>query len=291
VLAEYFVPAALGLMMAALGMSLTVTDFRKLALQPRAVITGVFCQVVLLPLLGLGLIKLLQVPNLAAMNVMILVCCAGGVVSALFTRLANGDVALSVSMTIITLITAVVTIPIIINTSLASFLSQDSVQLSLFSTSIGLIAFTVLPVSMGMICRANYPGLTLKFEPYIAKAGTFLLLATIVTTLVLDFSKLYDAAKDLFVILFCLNLTAMAVGYSMAKFLRLSITHRKTLTIEVGIQNSATGVFIATTLLNNIDLAVGSYVYTAISFINLALLILIWRFSTPSRETLSYEQQ
>lgn len=290
-LTEIFVPAALGLMMVALGMSLTVNDFQKLALQPKAVITGVFCQVVLLPLLGLGLIRLLQVPDLAAMNVMILVCCAGGVVSALFTRLANGDVALSVSMTIITLITAVVTIPIIINTSLASFLNQDSAQLSLFGTSIRLIAFTVLPVSLGMVCRTYYPDSTLKFEPYIAKVGTLLLLTAIVTTLVLNFSKLFTAAKDLFVILFCLNLTAMAVGYVMAKFFRLNNIHRKTLTIEVGIQNSATGVFIATNLLNNTDLAVGSYVYTAISFINLAILILIWRFSTPSRETLAYEKQ
>jgi len=101
---------------------------------------------------------------------------------------------------------------------------------------------------------------------------------------------LLEAAQDLFVVLFLLNVISMALGYSVGRLLRLSVIHKKTMAIEIGIQNSATGIFIATTILHDPDLAIGSYVYTAIFFINAALLILFWRYQSQAWEGLNYEK-
>ena len=287
---DYFAPGALALMMVALGMSLTIRDFEKLVLHPKALVGGVIGQALLLPLLGLGLIQVFQMSGLPAMNLMILVCCAGGVVSALLTRLAQGDVALSVSMTIVTLLIAVVSIPFVINTSLEYFLGQDAVQLSLFGTSMKLIAFTVFPVAIGMCVRFRFEGLSLTLEPYVSKAGAGLLVVTMGLVLIEDFTRLLEAAEDLFLVLFCLNVLAMLLGYGIGKMLKLTLKHKKTMAIEIGIQNSATGIFIATSLLHNPDLAVGSSLYTGIAFLNVAVLMLFWRYQSQAWEGSIHEK-
>jgi BASS family bile acid:Na+ symporter len=275
---EYLNSIALGLMMAGMGLALRPTDFKQLGQRPKAVLVGIAGQLIGLPLIGLMVASNFNLSPTQAVGIMILVACAGGVVSGLLTQMAGGDTALSITMTAISMLVGTLSIPFIINLSLGYFLQQSEyVQLDLLATSFRLMAMTILPVLLGMLFRQYRPHFSVRFAPVIARGSNILLLGIIALTLFSSGKEIVGDMSALMLPMFILNVLAMSLGYVSASLARLGIKETKTLTIEVGIQNSATGIFIATSLLNNTLLALPAMIYTGVAFVNVALFILFYR--------------
>jgi BASS family bile acid:Na+ symporter len=275
---EYLNSVALGLMMTGMGLALRPADFKQLAQRPKAVLVGVVGQLVGLPLLGFAVASNFHLEPTQAVGIMVLVSCAGGVVSGLLTQMAGGDTALSITMTAISMLVGTVSIPFIINLSLDHFLQQSEyVQLDLVATSLRLLAMTIFPVLVGMLFRQLWPQLSIRITPSIARSSNFLLVAVIALTLLASGKEIVGDMNALILPMFILNVLAMTLGFVSASLAGLVLKETKTLTIEVGIQNSVTGIFIATTLLNNTLLALPAMIYTGVAFVNVALFILAYR--------------
>lgn len=283
---EYLTSITLGLMMAGMGLSLRPDHFKRLGQRPKAVLVGIVGQLIGLPLLGFAVASNFNLSPTQAVGIMILVSCAGGVVSGLLTQMARGDTALSITMTAISMLVGTVSIPFIINLSLGHFLQQSEyVQLDLLATSLRLLAMTILPVVLGMLLRQLRPQFSIRIAPAIARGSNVLLLVIIGLTLFGSGKEIVGDMNTLILPMFILNILAMALGYISASVAGLELKETKTLTIEVGIQNSATGIFIATSLLNNTLLALPAMIYTGVAFLNVALFILAYRKRVSYAET------
>ncbi len=278
ILATYLTPVALALMMTGMGMSLTCNDFSRLFNKPKAIVVGLLGQMVGLPLLGLFIASSFNLSAWQSAGIMLLVSCAGGVVSGLLTQMVKGDTALSITMTAISMLIGIFTIPIIINASLSHFLQQHQyVELNLLQTSLRLLAMTVLPVVIGMVLRHQAPVLAMRYKPNITQLSNLLLVTIVVLTMYNYQDEIMNASTVIWLPLFLLNALAMLLGFASARFARLDNKVAKTLVVEVGIQNSATGIFIASILLNNTLLALPAIIYTGIAFINFGLFMFTLR--------------
>ena len=274
----YLTPITLGLMMAGMGLALRPADFGRLLKRPKAVLVGVLGQVIGLPLLGFAVASGFSMSPIQSAGTMILVSCAGGVVSGLFTQMARGDTALSITMTAISMLIGTLTIPLIINQSLNHFLDQgEHITLDLLPTSLRLFSMTILPVVTGMLVRHQFPDFSARTQPAIARGSNILLAIIIPMALLGSGNDIAGDISTLLIPMFVLNVLAMLLGYTSATVARFKLKTAKTLAIEVGIQNSATGIFIATTLLNNTQLALPSMIYTGIAFVNVTLFIFAFR--------------
>jgi bile acid:Na+ symporter, BASS family len=283
---EYLTSITLGLMMAGMGLSLRPDNFKRLGQRPKAVLVGVLGQLIGLPLLGFAVASSFNLSPTQAVGIMILVSCAGGVVSGLLTQMAGGDTALSITMTAISMLVGTISIPFVINLSLGHFLQQSEyVQLDLLATSLRLLAMTILPVVLGMLLRQLRPQFSIRIAPAIARGSNVMLLVIIGLTLFGSGKEIAGDMNTLILPMFILNILAMAMGYISASAVGLELKETKTLTIEVGIQNSATGIFIATSLLNNTLLALPAMIYTGVAFLNVALFILAYRKRVSYAET------
>jgi len=279
-LSSYLPPIALGLMMMGMGLSLKVEDFFRLLTRPKAVFVGLLSQMIGLPLLGLLTALIFVITDTQAAGVMILVSCAGGVVSGLLTQMVKGDTALSITMTAISMLFGIVTIPLLVNVSLSYFLTQSEyIALDLVGTSLRLLLMTILPVAIGMLFRYQLPKLSSRLQPKIALSSNVLLVTMILLTMMRYFNEIMHASSALIIPLFFLNITAMFIGYLGSHMARLDNRVAKTLVIEVGIQNSATAIFIASVLLDNTLLALPAIIYTGIAFVNFALFMFMLRIN------------
>jgi BASS family bile acid:Na+ symporter len=277
-LSTYLTPIALGTMMIGMGLSLKVSNFTLLLKSPKTIILGILCQMIGLPLLGLFIASVLPMSDTYSAGIMVLVSCAGAVVSGLLTQMVKGDTALSISMTAISMLFGMITIPILINLSLSHFLhNKQYVELDLLSTSLRLLSITIIPVIVGMLFRYLQPKLSLQLLPNVARVSNLLLVTIILLTLINYRNEIMYAGAVLIIPLFILNILAMTMGYAAAYFAKLDNKVAKTLVIEVGLQNSATAIFIASVLLNNSLLALPAIIYTGIAFINFAIFMLILR--------------
>jgi len=277
-LSSYLTPIALGTMMIGMGLSLKVSDFTLLIKSPKTIFIGILCQMIGLPLLGLFIASSFPMSGTYSAGIMVLVSCAGAVVSGLLTQMVKGDTALSISMTAISMLFGMITIPLLINFSLSHFLhNKQYVELDLLSTSLRLLSITIIPVIIGMLFRHLQPKLSLQLLPNVARVSNLLLVTIILTTMINYRHEIMQASAVLIIPLFMLNILAMAMGYAAAYFAKLDNKVAKTLVIEVGLQNSATGIFIASVLLNNSLLALPAIIYTGIAFINFAIFMLVLR--------------
>ena len=270
ILTQFMLPLFLAFMMLAMGLSLTLNDFRRIARYPKTVILGITFQLVLLPLIAWALIfaiKLfipvsLALSQLLFLGLVILAACPGGASSNVISYLAGGDAALSVSMTAVVSLVA----PFIIPVSLAYqflWLGGDVITLHLpfFKTLMQLLVVTAFPVILGMLIRHYWTQAIIKWEPFIAKVTGFAFVCLILVLIIVQWPKLLE--MGIWVAVLCLSLCviAMVIAYLISKALGFNASIQKTLAIEVGFQNAGTGMFIAAVLLDSPDLAVVPLMY------------------------------
>ena len=271
------IPICLFLIMMGMGLTLVTNDFKRVLKYPKAVGIGLTNQLILLPIIGFALANIMPLRPEYAVGVMLLVLCPGGTTSNLFTYLAKGDVALSVTMTAIASVITVFTIPIVLSFSLIYFMGSGSeFELPVLKTVLTLVLLTIVPISIGMLIKRYVPKVADRSQLYVSRFGVIFL-----TFLVLFLGYVQrDIIVDAFIatgpISVLLNLSTMALGYYSSKWFGLNLAQRTSVTLEVGLQNSTLSIFMALTLLSNYDMSMMPAIYTLVMFLSAGILVRIF---------------
>ena len=271
------IPICLFLIMMGMGLTLVTNDFKRVLKYPKAVGIGLTNQLILLPIIGFALANIMPLRPEYAVGVMLLVLCPGGTTSNLFTYLAKGDVALSVTMTAIASVITVFTIPIVLSFSLIYFMGSGSeFELPVLKTVLTLVLLTIVPISIGMLIKRYAPKVADRSQVFVSRFGVIFL-----TFLVLFLGYVQrDIIVDAFIatgpISVLLNLSTMALGYYSSKWFGLNLAQRTSITLEVGLQNSTLSIFMALTLLSNYDMSMMPAIYTLVMFLSAGILVRIF---------------
>lgn len=271
------IPICLFLIMMGMGLTLVTNDFKRVLKYPKAVGIGLTNQLILLPIIGFALANIMPLRPEYAVGVMLLVLCPGGTTSNLFTYLAKGDVALSVTMTAIASVITVFTIPIVLSFSLIYFMGSGSeFELPVLKTVLTLVLLTIVPISIGMLIKRYAPKVADRSQVFVSRFGVIFL-----TFLVLFLGYVQrDIIVDAFIatgpISVLLNLSTMALGYYSSKWFGLNLAQRTSVTLEVGLQNSTLSIFMALTLLSNYDMSMMPAIYTLVMFLSAGILVRIF---------------
>ncbi len=245
IIVTVFLPLSLAVIMLSLGIGLTGGDFARIAKQPKAFGIGAFFQVLLVPVAAYLCVLLFGLSGELAAGVMLLSFCPGGVTSNILTRLARGDVALSVSLTAVISLLSIVTVPILVGWTVVHFLGSDAPEVSVTSLAIAMFLITTLPVLLGMGLRRLAPQAADRFEPVLVRLASLLFALIILAALASNWSLLVANIAVLGPALATLILVMMLLGLGVAALIGLSWNERKTISIEVGIQNGTLGITLA----------------------------------------------
>ena len=282
-------PLALAFIMLYLGMTLHLSDFKRVLLRPRALLAGLIGQLIMVPLLGLGVAWSLQLDPVMAVGLMVLAACPGGVSSGLLTHLARGDVALSISLTAVTSVAAVLTLPLVVDASMRFFMvSGMGLEFPLGSMVRSIFLLTTVPVLTGMALRAWQPGRVARLETMAGRLATALFVLIVFSTfwdqrqVLLDFLPRVGPASLL------LNGLILTGAWVLSRQFKLSGRDRIAVVTECGLQNSALGIFVCVQLLHSPAMSVPSGVYALLMNGGALIFVLLMRapfgvrgFNTP----------
>jgi BASS family bile acid:Na+ symporter len=286
---SFLLPLALAIVMLGMGLSLVPEDFKRITRDPKAVVVGTVCQVLLLPLIGTLITLVVPMQPEIAVGLLVLAVCPGGPSSNLVTYLAKGDVALSVTLTAVSSIVTVFTIPLFTNLALKYFLGESSeIALPIGITTLQIFLITLLPTAIGMAIRYQFPGIARRLEKQMSRLAAGLLALVIVLLLVKEGSKLSGFLVQVGVGVLLLNLVATLAGFLAGKVFRLPLAQQICIAIEVGIQNGTLAIAITAGLLNNPDMAVPAAIYSLLMYITGFGAILYGRQLIGSAETAAH---
>lgn len=278
----YFLPGVLALIMFGMGTSLTGNDFRNIFLQPKAVIIGLICQMLLLPAVAIGLAAISGLPAEFQVGLVLISACPGGAVSNLLSYLLKGNLALSVSMTSINSFLVIFTIPLIVNIALSSFSGQSTdLVMPFWKTVINILLITVIPCILGVLVRYRFPAFAAKLQSPLKVAMPVLLAVAMVAAIFLEKKAGVPITSQEYISVLpwalALNFVGMFGGLGIARLLGLNGPKRLTIGLEVGLQNSGLAIAVATSanLLGDPRLAVPASVYALFSFFTAVLFGLI----------------
>lgn len=263
-----FLPIALAIIMLGMGLSLIPEDFVRVVKYPKAVAVGLGSQLVLLPLIGFAIAKIVPMPNFIATGLVILALCPGGVSSNLITYFAKGDVALSVTLTAFSSAITVVTIPIFANLALQHFIGQTAaIALPIGTTMLQIFVVTLLPIALGMLMKQLFPELARRLEKVSGKIAIAFLFVIITTLIIREWNRLPDFIAQVGIGVVLLNTLAMVAGFYLGKVLNLSLPQQICIAIEVGFQNGTLAIAVTAGLLNNPDMAIPAAIYSLFMYI------------------------
>jgi len=261
-------PLALATVMLGMGLSLVAEDFKRITRYPKAVAVGTICQIVLLPLIGALIALAVPMQPAIAVGLIVVALCPGGPSSNLITYLAKGDVALSVTLTAVSSILTVFTIPLLANLALQYFMGRSAaIALPIGSTMAQILLITLLPIAIGMVIRHRFPSTARRLERPMSRLAVGLLALIILLLLYREGSKLPGFLMQVGIGVVLLNLLAMLAGFLAGKLFRLPPAQQICIAIEVGIQNGTLAIAITAGLLNNIDMAVPAAVYSLLMYV------------------------
>ena len=240
-------PIILALIMLGLGLGLKVEDFTRVLKTPKDFIVGFISQLIILPIVAYLLIIILRTPPEIAIGVMIIAAAPGGVTSNILTKFANGDVALSISLTAIISLISIITVPLIIFTSADLFgITNISENISMTGIALKMFLVVTVPVILGMIIR--------KFaENFVASKGEIFNKLNIVLFAIFFVAAFYEERENFInflkqagLIILILNLTMMVIAYYLAKAFASGIKQMKCIALECGLQNGTLAIFVST---------------------------------------------
>ncbi len=262
-------PIALFLIMGSLGLSLTPADFRRIATRPRGVSIGLANLFVLSPLLAFLVAELYGLEPLLAVGLVLLGSTPGGTTANLMTHLARGDTALSVSMTALSSIAAVVTVPLYLGLAVDHFDAGIADDISVIGVALQVLLITVVPLSIGMAVRARRPEWAQANEDRAKVVGFAAFVAVILAATITEFETLQENFTELALATLTLNVLAMACSFTIARAARLDLPQCTAVALELGVHNGTVAIAVATTI--NDDLAVPAIVYGVFMYVTAGL--------------------
>lgn len=273
-LTTILLPAALFVIMLGLGLALTTKDFQRLLTQPKAVLAGLTVQILLLPLAGWLIVQSVPMAPALAVGLMALALCPGGPTATLVTHLSKGDTALSVTLTALTSVLTVVTVPLVLNPVAAALLpGSPNVVLPLAPTIVQLVLITLVPVAVGMLARAKTPAIAQKAEKPVKVASAVFLVLVILAAVLRERENLASYFAQVGAPMLALNLVAISLGYAAGKFLRLKPEESTCLAIDTAISNGTLAIFVTATLLANPAAAIPPAIYSLLMFVTASAIV------------------
>ncbi len=277
IISTALLPLALAIIMFGLGLSLKVSDFKRIFIYPKAIIIGSFTQLVLLPVLGFTIAALLlkSSPELA-IGLIILAMCPGGPTSNLLTHLANGDTALCISLTAISSIVKIFTIPIMVNIAIMHYMGVASeFHLDVLSSILKIVTITIVPAALGMLVKAWAPAFAQKAQKPVKVMSAIFLVLVILAAIYQERATIVRSMVIAGPAALLLNISGMLLGYYIPRLFNLPWTQQITISIETSIQNGTLAIAIASSplMLGNATMAIPAVVYSLIMFITAGLFI------------------
>ena len=269
-------PIDLALIMLTLGLGLTTSDFTRVIKRPKDFLIGLICQVILLPIIAFVLIKILNVQPALALGVMIIAAAPGGVTSNILTKFANGDVALSVSLTAIISLLSILTVPFIVIKS-ADLLDINylSKEISMSGISIKMFLVVTLPVVIGMLIRKFAQDFIIKRTALIEKISLTLFMIVFISIWLEEWDNIIMYISRAGVITLILNVTMMVLGFYVAKIFASGTEQRKCISLECGLQNGTLAVFVSTQIFDDIIYLIPTASYALIMFVTSIIFVLL----------------
>ena len=271
-------PICLALIMLGLGTNLALNDFKRVIKQPKDFTVGLICQMILLPIIAFVLIKLFNTPIELALGVMIIAAAPGGVTSNVLTKFANGDVALSISLTAIISLISILSVPFIIFKS-AELLNITYIdkEVSMIGISLKMFFVVTLPVMIGMLLKRFLPGFINSNTKLIQRISIILFIIVFVAIWIEEWDRIYTFVSQAGLIALTLNIVMMLVGYFVAMLFVSGIPQRKCIALECGLQNGTLAVFVSTQLFDDLIYVIPTAAYALVMFVTSLLFIFIVR--------------
>ena len=270
-------PLCLAIIMFSLGLGLTINDFLRVIKYPKNFLVGFICQVILLPIIAFILINLITLTPEIALGVMIIAAAPGGVTSNVLTKFANGDVALSISLTAIVSLISIATVPFIVFHS-ANFLEIEILkEIAMSSIATKMFFVVTVPVLLGMIIRKLKQDLVIAYESLFQKISIILFLIVFTAIWVEEWGEIMSYIKTAGLISIILNMTMIIIGFYVAKFLVSGIAQRKSISLECGLQNGTLAVYVATQLFDQKVYLFPTAAYALIMFVTSIFFVLLVR--------------
>jgi len=271
-LIKVILPASLFVIMLGMGLALKPLDFKMLIVRPKAVALGVFAQMVLLPFMAYLIVTAFGLSGAVAVGVMILALCPGGPASNLYTYLAKGDIALSVTLTSVVSLLAPFTVPLMIVLFMGLLMGDgQQVELPVIKTIIQLVVITIVPICIGMFIHHKKPEFSAKAEQPVKTFSVLFLLFIVILIVVQNIDHMGAYFAQAGVAALVLNISCLVMGYAIAKLAKLNEAQSKAISIEVGFQNGTLAIVIALTLLQNTEMAIAATCYSLIMFVTGAI--------------------
>ena len=261
-------PIALALIMLGLGLGLKVEDFTRVLKNPKDFLVGLFCQLIILPIVAYVLIIILRTPTELALGVMIIAAAPGGVTSNVLTKFANGDVALSISLTAIISLISIISVPLIVFQS-ATLLGVTNLSQEITMTGIALkMALVVtIPVILGMIIRKFLDNFISPKVSLINKINAVLFLIVFTAIWIEERENILSYLSQAGLVVLILNVVMMFIAYYLAKMFATGIEQRKCIALECGLQNGTLAVFVATQIFSDIVYMIPTAAYALVMYV------------------------
>ena len=273
-------PIALAIIMLGLGASLTVDDFLRVAKNPKDFFIGFICQLIVLPIVAYLLIITLGVPIEMALGVMLIAAAPGGVTSNVLTKFAEGDVALSISLTAVMSLLSIVTVPFIVINSINLFdITYVEREITMVAISLKMFFVVTVPVIIGMIIRHFTGDLVIRNLKFIQRFSIALFLLVFAAIYIEEWDKIVSFLTRAGLIALILNVTMMVIGFYVAKFFASGTPQQRAISLECGLQNGTLAVFVATQLFDNIIYMVPTAAYALVMMATSVIFVLILRKS------------
>jgi BASS family bile acid:Na+ symporter len=246
-IATKIAPICLAIIMLTLGFGLTIQDFLRVFKMPKDFLIGFICQLILLPVVAFIIVLLINpIPELA-IGLILIACAPGGVTSNVITKFANGDVALSISLTAVTSLISVISVPFIMFNSI-NFLEIDNISKDISMLGIALKMFTVVtvPVIIGMFVRHFAENFIVSRTMLFQRISIIIFAVVFIAIYVSEWERIISFVTRAGIIALILNLTMMILSFYIAKFFVSGVAQQRSISIECGLQNGTLAVFVGT---------------------------------------------
>ena len=272
-------PFALALIMFGLGLGLTTTDFSRVIKNPKDFFVGFFSQLILLPIVALGLVFLLNLPTTIAVGLMIIASAPGCVTSNILTKFANGDVALSVTLTAATSLVCILSFPFVVINSANIIGVSISSDISIAKVALKMALVVTVPVLFGMIIRKMFSNFILSKINLIDKLSGILFVIVFTAIYIEERNNILAYILQAGLAVLILNIVMMTLAFLIAKKFTSGISQQKCIAIEGGLQNGTVAVFVATLIFDDVAFIIPTAAYALIQYLTGFLFIALLRKS------------
>ncbi|MET0604661.1 MAG: bile acid:sodium symporter family protein [Baekduia sp.] len=258
-LISVLLPAAIAVIMCSLGLTLVPADFGRVLSAPRGVVIGMLNLAVISPLLAFAVARWFDLAPELAVGLVLLGASPGGMMANMLTHLARGDTALSVTMTAVSSVCAVVTVPLFLDLSTDHFAATSLGDVSMPGVVVRVLAITIVPVAIGMGLRRRWPEQVANVYPHVRRVSLGLFAIVVVGAIASEHDRVVENLADVAAAALTLNLAAMSLSFAIAKLSRLSDSQSTAIALELGIHNSALAIAIGASLAAEVTISAAVY--------------------------------